>query len=124
MFYGLAHMIGALAVEGAARHAGAWFSGQLWHEEFSNMGPANSALWFSLDSFGPPLTLIGLIILWMDRRGIVPPQFVAWTLGAWTLVDGIILLLTPWPILMAANLLLLAGIRRAKSAANASGTRS
>jgi hypothetical protein len=113
VFYGAAHMLGALTVEGAARHAGAWFSGKLWHEELADMSPAMSALWLSVDSFGVPVVLIGLIVLWLDRRGITPPSFIGWTLGILTVVDGVILLFTPWPILLLANILLLLGSRRA-----------
>lgn len=47
-----AHTLLALTLEGAARYAGEWFSGSLWHEGFSDMSPANSALWLSLESFG------------------------------------------------------------------------
>jgi hypothetical protein len=78
------------------------------------MGPANSALWLSVDSFGVPLIVIGLMVLWLERRGITPPPFIAWTLGIWTVVDAVILLLTPWPILLLANILLLVGARRAR----------
>lgn len=113
VLYGAAHTLGALTVEGAGSYAGAWFSGELWGADFANMSPANSAYWLSLASFGPPLVVIGLIVLWLDRRGITPPPFIAWTLGALTVVDAVILLLTPWPILLLANVLLLVGARRA-----------
>lgn len=115
VLYGAAHMLGALTVEGAARHAGAWFSGALWWDDLANMSAANSALWLSLDSFGVPLIVVGLIVLWLDRRGITPPPFIAWTLGIWNVVDAVILLLTPWPILLLANILLLIGARRARA---------
>jgi hypothetical protein len=78
------------------------------------MSPANSALWLSVDSFGVPLLVVGLTVLWMDRRGITPPSFIAWTLGIWALVDGVILLLTPWPILLIANIMLLVGANQAR----------
>lgn len=107
-------MLGALTVEGAARYAGAWFSGELWREDLANMSPANCALWLSVDSFGVPLIVVGLTVLWLDRRGITPPSFIAWTLGIWTVIDAVILLLTPWPILMLANILLLVGVRQAR----------
>ena len=115
VFYGAAHTLGALTVEGAARHAGAWFSGELWGADFANMSPANSALWLSVDSFGVPLILVGLTVLWLDRRGITPPPFIAWTLGIWTVVDAVVLGPTPgeWLILLLASGLLLAGARRA-----------
>ncbi|MGW4475461.1 DUF6463 family protein [Nonomuraea sp. NPDC004354] len=111
--FGAAHTLSALTLEGAARHAGAWFSGELWGEDFAAMGPANSAYWLSLASFGVPLIVVGLIVLWLDRRGIVPPPFIAWTLGIWTVAGAVVLAFTPWPILLLANVLLLVGARRA-----------
>ena len=111
--YGAAHTLGALTVEGAALHAGAWFSGQLWGEDLAAMSPANSAYWLSLGSFGVPLVLIGAVVLWLDRRGITPPPFIAWTLGILTAVDAVINLPSPWPVLLLANVLLLVGTRRA-----------
>ena len=119
VLYGAAHTLGALTVEGAARHAGSWFSGELWGDDLSDMSPANSALWLSVDSFGVPLIVVGMTVLWLDRRGITPPPFIAWTLGIWTVVDAAILMLTPWPVLLLANVLLLVGIRRARDADNA-----
>ncbi|MCF3103108.1 hypothetical protein IPZ58_16165 [Streptomyces roseoverticillatus] len=113
VLFGTAHTLLALTVEGAARHAGEWFSGALWGEGFSDMSPANSALWLSLESFGPPLIVVGLIVLWLDRRGIAPPPFIAWTLGIWSVVDAVILITTPWPLTLLANILLLVGGRRA-----------
>ena len=38
----------------------------------------------------------------------------AWTLGIWTVADAVILLFTPWPIFLLANILLLVGARRAR----------
>lgn len=122
VFFGAAHTLLALTVEGAARHAGAWFSGDLWGEDFANMSPANSALWLSLDSFGVPLVLVGVLVLWLDRRGITPPPFIAWTVGIWAVVDGVISGLTPWPLLVIASGLLLAGARRAAHQGNQSST--
>jgi hypothetical protein len=113
VFYGAAHLLGALTLEGAAGHAGAWLSGELWSEDFSNMSPANSAYWLSVDSFGVPLVLVGLTVLWLDRRGITPPPFIGWTLVIWTVIDAVVLGPTPWPIPMIASILLLAGARRA-----------
>ena len=113
VFYGAAHTLGALIVEGAARHAAAWFSGQLWGQDLADMSPENSALWLSLNSFGVPIIVIGLVVLWLDQRDITPPQFIPWILGLWTLIDAVISMFTPWPILLIANILLWIGIRRA-----------
>lgn len=112
VFYGAAHTLAALTVEGAAKHAGAWFSGELWGADFSDMSPASGALWLSVNSFGVPLILIGLLVLWLDRRGITPPRFLALALGAWTLLDAAILMLTPWAIMLLASVLLLIGSTR------------
>lgn len=115
VFFGTAHTLGALTVERAASHAGEWFRGDLWGEDFAEMSPASSAYWLSVDSFGPPLILLGLTILWLNRRGITPPSFIAWALVAWTLVDAVVL--GPWPpqgwLFLGACGLLLAGARRA-----------
>ncbi|WP_448950212.1 DUF6463 family protein [Labrys neptuniae] len=117
IFFGAVHTAAALTVEGAAWHLGTWFSGALWGEDFTKMSPAHSALWFSLDSFGIPLALVGATVLWLDRRGITPPAFIAWSLGVWTLATAVILLPTPWPILLLGDILLLIGIRRKTAAA-------
>lgn len=95
VLYGTAHTVGALTTEGAATHAGTWFSGGLWDDDLSDMSPANSALWLSVDSFGPPVVVIGLTVLWLDRRHITSPAFIAWGLGGLTALDGAILLKTP-----------------------------
>ncbi len=110
--FGAAHTLLALTLEKAASHAGAWFSGELWGADLAAMSPANSALWLSVDSFGVPLVLVGLTVLWMNRRGITPPPFIAWTLGIWTVVGAVILEPTPWPIMLLATVLLLVGARR------------
>ncbi|MGW5121195.1 DUF6463 family protein [Streptomyces noursei] len=112
--FGTAHTLLALTVEKAARHAGTWFSGGLWSEDLAAMSPAGSAYWLSLESFGPPLILVGLTVLWLDRRDITPPAFIAWALGAWTVVDAVVLPLTPWPLIALACALLLIGARRAR----------
>ncbi|MFE9636719.1 DUF6463 family protein [Streptomyces sp. NPDC006463] len=113
-FCGTAHTLGALTVQKAARHAGTWFSGGLWSEDLADMSPAGSALWLSLESFGIPLVLVGLTVLWLDRRGIIPPAFIAWTLVSWTVVDAAVLPFTPWPLFALACVLLLIGTRRAR----------
>ncbi|AYF77343.1 hypothetical protein D7D52_29950 [Nocardia yunnanensis] len=112
VLFGAAHTILALTLMRAARYAGDWFTGALWHDDLAAMSPANSALWLSLDSFGVPLILVGMTVLWFDRHGITPPPFIAWALGLWTVFGAVVLLLTPWPIMAVATGLLIAGSRR------------
>lgn len=116
-FGGVGHTLGALTFEGAAGHADAWFSGALRHEDLSDMSAAGSAYWLSLASFGPPTILLGLTVLWLNRRGTTPPSFIAWTLLALTAVDAVVLTFTPWVLSLVASVLLLAGARRAKERA-------
>jgi Protein of unknown function (DUF2867)/Family of unknown function (DUF6463) len=113
VLFGAAHTVGALTVEGAARHAGEWLAGALRGADLSDMSPANSAYWLSVMSFGPPLVLLGLTVLWLDRRGITPPAFIGWSLGIWTVVDlavagpqsgqGLVLLLAAGLLLAASR---------------------
>ncbi|MBB5084053.1 DUF6463 family protein [Nonomuraea endophytica] len=110
--FGAAHTVGALTVEKAASHAGTWFSGGLRADDLSAMSPANSAYWLSVASFGVPLVVVGLTVLWLERRGITPPTFIAWILGIWTGVGAVILTFTPWPLLAIAVVLLLLAARR------------
>jgi hypothetical protein len=112
--YGAAHTLGALTVLGAARHAGVWFSGGLWGGDLVTMSPAMSAYWLSVNSFGVPLIVVGLTVLWLVRHGITPPPLIAWTLGMWTVVDivGSGPLPAQWLIILLANILLLVGARR------------
>ncbi|WP_125776770.1 hypothetical protein [Antribacter gilvus] len=106
-FYGAAHTVGALTVEGAAGHAGAWFGGELRGADLSEMSPANSAYWLSVDSFGPQLVLIGLLVLWIDGRGLTPPKFLPWALAAWVAVDAVILGWTPNGLIIVVPIVLL-----------------
>ncbi len=112
--YGAAHTLGALTVLGATRHAGVWFSGELWGDDLTNMSPAMSAYWLSVNSFGVPLIVVGLTVLWLARRGITPPPFIAWALGVWTVVDVVASgpLPAQWLIILLATILLLVGARR------------
>ncbi|WP_225731443.1 MULTISPECIES: DUF6463 family protein [unclassified Nocardia] len=122
---GAAHTIGALTIDHAARYAGTWFSGGLWREArdgFLPMSQAGSAFWFSLESFGPPMIVIGLIVLWLDRRGITPPPFIAWILGISTVLDAVILFPTPWALGLIAQILLLIAARRAARTPRTSAT--
>jgi Family of unknown function (DUF6463) len=117
VLFGAAHTLAALTVEEAASHAGAWFSGELWGDDLAEMSSAMSAYWLSVASFGPLLILIGLTVLWLDRHGITPPPFIAWTLGLWIVVDAVVLGPIPGQgliLLLACGLLLAGGGRAAR----------
>ena len=116
VLYGTAHTLGALTALGAAGHADVWFSRDLWTEDLSDMSPAMSAYWLSVNSFGPPLVLVGLTVLWLDRRGITPPSFIAWSMVCW-LVAGTVMAgpgVGQDLILLTAAVLLLVAASRAR----------
>lgn len=116
VFYGAAHTLGALAFEDAASHAEAWLHGELGGESLSDMSPAMSAYWLSVNSFGPPLILVGLMVLWLNRRGITPPSFIGWSMLGWFVAGEV----SAGPgidqdlIILTAAVLLLVAARRAQ----------
>jgi hypothetical protein len=116
VFLAIGHTVLGLALT-APDHAAAWFSGALWgpEEGVIEMSRRMAAYWLTIGGFGLPLLTVGLAILWMHRRGIVPPAFIGWTLLAWTLVDTVILLPSPWILGVAASVLYLVGVRRAEA---------
>jgi hypothetical protein len=110
---GAAHLLIAMVLY-ARPHFGAWFSGALWGEDLAAMSDAGAALWLTIDSFSVPLILVGLTILWLDRRGLTPPSFIAWTVGVWAVIEAVIFGPSPSWLLPVAAGLLLAGARRAQ----------
>lgn len=117
---GTAHTALGLAMT-APKRAPAWFSAELWRPEggFTEMNPTMGAYWFTFAGFGVPLLVLGLAILWIDRRGLVPPAFLGWILLAWALVNMAILLPSPWIVGVAGAVLYLVGVRRANRPAPA-----
>ncbi|MEV6214295.1 DUF6463 family protein [Nocardia sp. NPDC051833] len=87
-----------------------WLSLELWGHWWEDTPAANS-FWANPAGFGWPLLLVGLLIVWMDRRGIVPPAFLAWAVLGWGAVCAVIVEPTPGPVVVIAALLLLRGIR-------------
>jgi hypothetical protein len=110
---GAGHLLAALALY-ARPHVGAWFSGALWGEDLAAMSDAGAALWLTVDSFGVPLILVGVTVLWLERRGLAPPSFIAWTVGVWAVVEAVIFGPSPSWVLPVAAGLLLAGARRVR----------
>ncbi len=114
VFFGAAHLLLSFALAGPT-HIGSWLSGALWLPDggFAEMSPVVAGFWFTTGSFGLPLLVVGLTVLWMDRHGIVPPSFIAWTIGAWSLIGGLMLEPAPWIGVWIGVGLLLAGTKKA-----------
>jgi hypothetical protein len=113
LFPGVGHSLGAL-VQTAPRHADAWFDGDGWKADPNAMNHSEATLWYTVFSFGIPFLLIGLLVLWLDRRGIVPPPFLAWGIAAWAAVATAAGGPSPLLVLFVASGLLLAAARRAE----------
>ncbi|WP_051022694.1 DUF6463 family protein [Nocardia pneumoniae] len=112
LFPGVGHTLGAL-VQTAPRYSEAWFSGEGWEADATAMNYAEATLWYTVFSFGVPFLLIGLMVLWLDRRGITPPSFLAWITAGWTVVTVAVGGPSPLLVLLIAAALLLVGSRRA-----------
>lgn len=111
---GVGHTLGSL-IETAPHYAGDWFRWALWEEQNSDplaMTHTTAAFWYSVYSFGPPLFVVGLTVLWLNRRGIIPPPFIAWCAVAWTSTTTVLSGPSPLLLLLIAAALLLAGARR------------
>ena len=110
---GAGHLVLATALT-APEHADAWFSREIWGEDLTSMSPAHGAYWLTFGSFGIPQVVIGRQVLWLERRVLVPPTFIAWGLAATGVLCGVIFGPAPWPIDLVAAGLLLAAARQAK----------
>ncbi|MEU1372350.1 DUF6463 family protein [Streptomyces triculaminicus] len=111
---GIGHTLGSL-LETAPDYAGTWFGGGWNLGDYPEMSDATVAWWYSVFSFGPPLLLTGLTVLWFARRGMTPPAFIAWAMVAWVVLGFVVDGPSPLLVLLVAAYLLLVGARRAKA---------
>jgi hypothetical protein len=109
---GIGHTLGSL-LETAPDHTDTWFTGPLWTEtDYRAWSDAAAGFWYSVLSFGPPMILVGLIVLWLAHRGITPPAFIAWAITAWVAITFAASGPSPLPILLVASGLLVLAPRR------------
>jgi hypothetical protein len=109
---GLGHTIGSL-VEAAPSHVDSWFDGSLWSErDYAAQSDAAAGFWYSVFSFGPPMLLLGVLLLWLDQRGLTPPPFVPWAIATWVTVTFVASGPSPLPLLLVAAVMMLIASRR------------
>ncbi|MFX0579333.1 DUF6463 family protein [Nocardia nepalensis] len=118
---GVGHTLGSLA-QTVPHYAEDWFSWALWDSDLVAMSHTTAAFWYSAFSFGPPLILVGLTVLWLGRRRITPPPFIAWSVACWTLITAVLAGPSPLLLLLLAAVLLLVGARRGDTARDAIAT--
>jgi hypothetical protein len=108
----------------ALTQAPAWLGGALW--TWDHWGPladqrpglvlSGFAFWSTVGSFAIPLIVLGLLLLWMTRRGIVVPRFVGLALLGWGTVATLIMLPSGFPLLVLILIGLCLGVRRGTKA--------
>lgn len=103
---------------------GGWATGALWTlahwQPVTTQAPEllanNAAFHATAGSFAGPTLVLGFLLLWMDRRSIVPPAFLGWGLGAWALVAALIMEPSGYPLGLIPAVLLIGASRRAAKA--------
>ncbi len=108
---GIGHTVGSLA-ETTPTHLGSWFNGHLWgQDDYSEWSDSSAGFWYSVQSFGPPLLLVGVLVLWLARHNITPPSFMAYALAGWVVLAFVASGPSPLPILLIPAGLILAANR-------------
>ncbi len=101
-----------------------WLTGSLWTLEHwqpvMTQSPTvlagNAVFHSTLGSFALPMIVFGFLVLWMDRRRLVPPAFVGWGIGAWALLAGLVMEPSGYPLGLIPAVLLVLAARRAAAA--------
>lgn len=74
-----------------------------------------AAFWGGPGSFAVPLVLLGCLIWHLARRGIAVPAGIGWGLAAWSLVCGILLVPSPYFVLVVSGALIILAARKDRS---------
>lgn len=98
-----------------------WAQFDLWTMTHTTTPPAErpfamvvstDSFWATIGGFAIPLMVLGALVLWMDRRGYPVPSFVGWGIGAWALVNSLIMQPSGFPLGLIIAALLIIGVRR------------
>lgn len=119
---GILHML-VLGADALAAVPG-WLHLDLW--TFEHWGAAvdqrqdlllsGFAFWSTIGSFAVPAMVLGFLLLWLDRRGIVPPAFTGWVLLGWTAITTMLMLPSGFPVAVLVALGLVLGRRKPDTA--------
>lgn len=114
----------------AMPYLGHWTSGGLWSTEhlqpFGDQSrellPSNAVFWATLGSAAGPLAILGLLILWLVRRGLAVPPFVGWCLIVWALAASLVMQPSGFPLaLLIGGALVMSGRAEAPGSKRAGG---
>jgi hypothetical protein len=68
---------------------------------------AEHAFWSTMGSAGPPLIFVGILIHWIDRRGLRVPPAASVVLVAWSALASLLMQPSGFPLVLFMSVLLL-----------------
>jgi hypothetical protein len=121
--FGAVHIIVA-PLEGRSRDLWSEVVGEGWWNTFTLDEPTTLAefdraerFWVTLGSWGVPLLVLGLYIVWSTRQGHRVPAWLGWIILAWGLIFATALPASPgWVLPVIGGLIVLGDRRRSRAA--------
>lgn len=97
-----------------------WFNLNLWtfdhwqpvRDQDVDLALSNAVFWATMGSFALPIMLLGVLILWLDKRGLPIPPFVGWAMVGWFAIMTLLMPPSGFPVGLAVALLLATGLTR------------
>lgn len=105
-----------------------WLKFNLWtfdHWQPLRAQPLDLALsggvfWSTVGSFAVPLSILGILILWLDRHGQPIPAFIGWILVGWVALMTLLMPPSGFPVGLFIALCLAIGLQRRRTKAEIS----
>ncbi|GLQ11305.1 hypothetical protein GCM10007913_32370 [Devosia yakushimensis] len=102
---------------------GDWLRGALWTpahwQPLASQAPelliGNAAFHSTIGSFAGPVIVFGFLLLWMERRAIVPPAFLGWGLGVWAAIAALVMEPSGYPLGLIPAVLIVLAARSART---------
>lgn len=99
-----------------------WARGALWTSahwqplasQARDLLVGNAAFHSTIGSFAGPVIVFGFLLLWMERRAIVPPAFLGWGLGVWAAMASLVMEPSGYPLGFIPAVLIVLASRSAR----------